>query len=535
MKNRTFKILLGLSITSILLLSGCDFFSYPLSSELSSESSEEISSESSEELSSDSSESSSEISSSEDGNTDGDGVLKNIYTIGFEAKEGYVAATEYQNTTVKSHGPENYQWGVLMGTPSTTDKISGEQSIQMRYYAKTKPDNIGSLTSQFKFDEATELSFKAKSTGSLGVKVEKSLDGTTWTGEETFNLTTSAATKTYTISSAGEDVYLRFTLVKSTGTSTYRLTIDDIIVKGYGTPINNEDINGGQDSTNTNPDNGGLSSSDLSEIESTIKTYYASVGSSYTGETLWTKLKTATQPNKLTSYGDLRYLKGVSGSIGGNLNSDYDSADKTKLIDFYSGLSIPGAWDNGTTWNREHVWCQSHGWWGEVKNSDRSAGTDLHHLRPTISSINSSRNNSLYGEVPNRNSHAEYYSFVKGTKATVNDEGATLYGYIDASVDPRPSTSSNEGVFEPTDRMKGDVARIIMYMLVRYKGEATPVTNIIYTSQGTASAAYDLLLKWHEADPVSNFEIRRNNETYNIQGNRNPFIDNPSYANAIWG
>ena len=73
-----------------------------------------------------------------------------------------------------------------------------------------------------------------------------------------------------------------------------------------------------------------------------------------------------------------------------------------------------------------------------------------------------------------------------------------------------------------------------MYLLVRYKGETTPVTNIIYTSEGTTEAAYALLLEWHNEDPVSNFEIRRNHRTYEIQGNRNPFIDIPNYANAIW-
>ena len=108
------------------------------------------------------------------------------------------------------------------------------------------------------------------------------------------------------------------------------------------------------------------------------------------------------------------------------------------------------------------------------------------------------------------------------------------YGYLDGDTDPRPETSTNEGIFEPTDRVKGDVARIIMYLLVRYKDVATPVTNIIYTPEGTVDACYELLLKWHEQDPVSNFEIRRNQKTYEIQGNRNPFIDMPNYAYLIW-
>lgn len=273
-------------------------------------------------------------------------------------------------------------------------------------------------------------------------------------------------------------------------------------------------------------DKGGLSSTDVDNIRKRVNSYYATIDNTYSDETLWTKLHEVTVPVKLTSYGDLRYSKSSGKGIGGNIDVDYSSSDPSKIIDFYTGAVIDGEWAPSSNWNREHVWCQSHGWWGEAENSKRNGGTDLHHLRPENPNINSSRNNSLYGEVSERDSKAKYYT-LSGT--------SYLYGYLDGNIDPRPSTSSKEGVFEPTDRMKGDVARIIMYLLVRYKDVATPVTNIIYTSEGTPEASYALLLKWHEQDPVSNFEIRRNHKTDEIQGNRNPFIDYPYYAKAIWG
>ena len=279
------------------------------------------------------------------------------------------------------------------------------------------------------------------------------------------------------------------------------------------------------------PDNGGLTSNDVTTITNVINEYYASVDTTYKGEALWSSLQKATNPTKLTSYGDLRYSnedvdsKGKPRGIGGNPDTDYADEEKTKIVDFYSGAFVNREWNSGKNWNREHVWCQSHGWWGEAENSKRNGGTDLHHLRPEIPNINSSRNNSLYGEVSNRDSK----------KKTYTHEGTSyLYGYLDGNIDPRPETNSVEGVFEPTDRVKGDVARIIMYLLVRYKDVATPVTNIIYTDAGTPEACYELLLKWHESDPVSNFEIRRNQKTYEIQGNRNPFIDMPNYAYLIW-
>ena len=276
------------------------------------------------------------------------------------------------------------------------------------------------------------------------------------------------------------------------------------------------------DSDTTNPDNGGLTATEVDEIKNTIFTYYANVDNSYKGETLWTNLQEATIPTKgLVSYGELRYEE------KGNPYADQSPTDSTKMIDFYTGIHYPSVWEGGKTWQREHVWCTSHSWWGEAPSeSKRHGGTDLHHLRPEIGVINGSRNNSKYGEVSNREANAKYYDLeTNSTKATV--ETGVLYGYLDGQV-------IDVGVFEPTDRVKGDVARIIMYLLVRYKGETTPVTNIIYTSEGTPEAAYALLLEWHNEDPVSNFEIRRNHRTYEIQGNRNPFIDIPNYANAIW-
>ena len=269
-----------------------------------------------------------------------------------------------------------------------------------------------------------------------------------------------------------------------------------------------------EDSLDTlNPDNGGLSSNDVDKIRNAIRTYYATVDNTYRGETLWSTLKETTKPTALVTYGELRYAS------KGNPKADASPADPTKMIDFYTGIHYPSEWKNGNTWQREHVWCTSHSWWSKPDNSDKHAGTDLHHLRPEIGVINGSRSNSKFGEVKDRESKVKKYNY----------EGQDyIYGYIDGQV-------INEGVFEPTDRVKGDVARIIMYLLVRYKGETTPVTNIIYTSEKTPDSAYELLLKWHKEDPVSNFEIKRNQVTYEIQGNRNPFIDCPNYAQAIWG
>lgn len=202
--------------------------------------------------------------------------------------------------------------------------------------------------------------------------------------------------------------------------------------------------------------------------------------------------------------------------------------------DFYTQKNIAKAWGSGATgtWNREHVWCQSlsSSLWGTT-----GGGSDLHHLRPTECTLNSTRNNNPYGVVASHTSSTMKYS--------KNTSSSQLYlgGYL------------SSGVFEPLDGVKGDVARILMYTYTHYTsyskltGASTngsgsssyygslDITKVVYTSTGTAAASWALLLKWNTADPVDSVETTRNNAAAKYQGNRNPFIDNSSYANAIWG
>ena len=282
--------------------------------------------------------------------------------------------------------------------------------------------------------------------------------------------------------------------------------------------------------------------------------YYATT-EGLVGEELLNELAVITQENHsyFTSYDDIRQMNAIS---------DKDPNDSSKLLDFYSGISINAAWDGGITWNREHVWCQSlsGGLYG-----DKYAGADVHHIRPTISSINSSRNNSLYGELNDRDNYAKYYDI----KGGINNSTGTIYGYLDGSIDPTDATSQEEGVFEPVDSVKGDVARIIMYMYMHYSDEveaninykvlksnntftlinnpsddrfsiATKISgplsieNIIYTGED-ADAAWELLLSWNDLDDVDEFERNRNEYCSSVTKARNPFIDNPEFAEKIWG
>lgn len=164
------------------------------------------------------------------------------------------------------------------------------------------------------------------------------------------------------------------------------------------------------------------------------------------------------------------------------------------------------------SWNREHVWPKSHGF----PNLKDTAYTDLHHLRPGDRSVNSARNTRSFDE-------ADFVYF---------DNGGT--------VETENRSSKEFWVWEPSDQVKGDIARMLFYMAVRYEGPSydLELVDSIVPRQNNLPLLGKLstLLEWHRQDPVNIWEKRRNNVIYNsYQGNRNPFIDNPTWVEAIWG
>ncbi|OII61972.1 ribonuclease [Streptomyces sp. CC53] len=186
--------------------------------------------------------------------------------------------------------------------------------------------------------------------------------------------------------------------------------------------------------------------------------------------------------------------------------TDEDPADRNNVILLYSGISRSKSLNGGDLgdWNREHVWAKSHGGFG----TSTGPGTDLHHLRPTDVRVNSIRGNK---------------DFDWG--------GSTVSGaagnYTDADS------------FEPRDAVKGDVARMILYMAVRYEGEDYWPDLEPNNSVNNGSAPYhgrlSVLKQWNEMDPPDAFEKRRNDVIHqSYQGNRNPFIDHPEWVEAIW-
>jgi len=230
--------------------------------------------------------------------------------------------------------------------------------------------------------------------------------------------------------------------------------------------------------------------------KSNLPSYYNQIDLSLTGNALKSELRTliTSTHKKILSYNDLRQKTALT---------DVDPDNSSNLILFYTRVSVPSIWDQGNTWNREHVWPQSTGW-----SKDTTGGSDIHHIRPTDNSANSSRGNKPYGEVSHTESNRK--------KVTISGYGSVDYGY------------ANSNYFEPLDEVKGDVARIIFYLLVRYSdADNKSITGV--------AQSIEILIKWNELDPVDSLEQKRNEEAYKLQGNRNPFIDNSDFANAIFG
>ena len=200
------------------------------------------------------------------------------------------------------------------------------------------------------------------------------------------------------------------------------------------------------------------------------------------------KLMTSTHTFKTT----------YSGTGEGSLAYYWQRTDAVKgsnsFILFYSDTT-----ENNSNFNREHVWPKSNATFNQS-----NGGSDLHHLRPTNPTVNSTRGNLPFGNV-----RGVYSSAVAGS----------CYW----------KTST---LFEVRDNIKGDVARILLYVYVRW-GE-----NNIYSDTGNGKKiieSLETLLEWNRIDPVDTWEMRRNDLIEQVQGNRNVFIDYPELAWKLFG
>ena len=235
---------------------------------------------------------------------------------------------------------------------------------------------------------------------------------------------------------------------------------------------------------------------------SQVPSYYNDINITLTGTALKTELATKIINTHTTS---LSYTPGVWNALK---QTDLDPNDNTKVILLYGSNDGDGNYITdrtrgkdlnggtaGTQWNREHTFPKSL---GNPNLGTSGPGSDAHHLRACDITLNQNRGSLLF------------------------IDGSGVAGSVGSG-------------FYPGDEWKGDVARMVMYMYLRYGSRCNPNQVAIGTTNSTDANMIDLLLEWNAEDPVSDYETQRNTALESLQGNRNPFIDNPAFATTIWG
>ena len=213
--------------------------------------------------------------------------------------------------------------------------------------------------------------------------------------------------------------------------------------------------------------------------------YYSNTNLNATGTTLLSELRSLNSSKR-------KFTPGYKNLGSYYHRTDGDPNNPNNIIAFYSGTSVSFNGSFGGNVNREHVWPNSRG--------GSSVEGDLHMTRPTITSENGSRGNSFY---------------VEGKKSS------------SSGWDPAMESFGKE-------EYRGISARIIFYCVIASSN--LKLVDVENDSTGNKSMGkLSDLLKWNLQYDIDETEIRRNEAVLDIQGNRNPFIDDRSLACRVWG
>lgn len=225
---------------------------------------------------------------------------------------------------------------------------------------------------------------------------------------------------------------------------------------------------------------------------------------------------------------------------------DQSPTDSNKNVFFYTGAEN----SKSTSYTREHVWpcANSSGLWIHDKSSGASSnvynvdgsgywggGSDLYHVRPSSSYVNTARGNSKFKEfAPN------------DTVYEASDSNGKYTLLVDS--DPKGGFATKS---EPADQLKGDIVRICMYVYIHYAKMGGQEWNWYYDDAKTKCVMgalgltqvfafpedqlYEKLVEWNNLDPVDDLERLRNDTIQKIQGNRNPFVDYPELIAKCFG
>jgi len=274
----------------------------------------------------------------------------------------------------------------------------------------------------------------------------------------------------------------------------YLITILGFLVSTASHALANDDA--GQDIDQ------GIEAGVVAEIGTTyfFEEYYSPI-SDLSGQDLHKALNGIVREHKVIPFHDAFYALDETDQDLQNENKVrllYTERAQLKDTKYWGGRSV-------YRWDVEQVWAASHGF----PNENQAAYSDLHNLRAADTTVNKSRGNKDF------------------------DDGG--YQHKEAAGVHHDSDS-----FEPPKAAKGDIARILFYMAVAYDGNMnnTPDLKLSLNDAPNSQPKFGhlcTLLAWNAKDKPDEFEQRRNDKIFEIQGNRNPFIDNPKLAGKIWG
>ena len=221
--------------------------------------------------------------------------------------------------------------------------------------------------------------------------------------------------------------------------------------------------------------------------------------------------------------------------------ADQDPTNSGNILDVYRNTSITKQGGGNSFYNREHSWPKSYGF--PNNNASNYPYTDCHALFLRDSSYNSSRSNKPYRSCDETCKE----------KATEENGGSGGSTGVHPGQSNWTSGSHTTGIWETWVGRRGDVARALFYMDVRYEGGTHGETNVlepdlILTNNQSLIAASNTgnnetvahmgmlstLLVWHQADPVDEKERNRNDAVFGFQENRNPFIDHPEWVRCVF-
>lgn len=247
---------------------------------------------------------------------------------------------------------------------------------------------------------------------------------------------------------------------------------------------------------------GKISDSRIPSINTSVTAQTAA--SKLSGQALFKQLHYDTETDGVQSYDSARHFMYSKAD-----NIEYNG--KKGIETFYSQIFIAGTSGEGSAYrergdmnddgvvdkfiNAEHIWPQS------FFKKQRPMVSDLHHLRPTLETPNGRRSALPFGKVT-----SPQYSTSSGSKM-------------------------GQGVFEPCDQVKGDIARSVLYFIVRYHNQNIKQGG--FNREHFINNRIEMLLEWNRMDPPDAEEKRRNELIHQFQGNRNPFIDDYTLADKI--